>query len=446
MNLYVELETLKLVRSVTDRRELQSFSVKRGDALPLTVRFLQDQTATRLDASTVISFAFKEAGKYDDDPVVLEQTFTASTVDDPDSDPHYTASPGLNTTELNDLFLIDADSSNDPASVALMGELSWKATGDDGPTSIKTFEVVCQNDVFRGDEEILPSIDGDVPGVAASAVLTFLPGTTDETIVIDGVTYYIGYADNSPAANPDYTIAFTGIPSASMATVLAEWINDTGSHAAPAHATVSAVASGYELTVTARETGTAGNSIAVSSEDGLWDGATLAGGIDSRFFTRDDFLNIFSTTEVADESKANFRAQWPRIGFIAEGSTTSFNAASWTPIVFANQDEDTNSAWNGSVFTAPEDGIYEVNGCLAFAQIDDGNRYIIGVSVNSASAVSYLLNRGISGGSNICGGGGAVRVKLEAGDVLRLMGYAENATSAQNTSGYNTFSAYLIRG
>jgi hypothetical protein len=167
MELFIELETLKLVTSQTDRREQRTLTIKRGDALPLKVRFLESQTPTRLDATTVINFALKESGKYDDDPVVLEQSFTASTVEDPDSDPHYTASPGLNTTELNDLFLIDSDSSNDPESVSLMGELSWKASGESGPTSIKTFSVVVENDVYRGDEEVLPSIQGPVVDPAA---------------------------------------------------------------------------------------------------------------------------------------------------------------------------------------------------------------------------------------------------------------------------------------
>ena len=173
MELFIELETLKLVSSLTDRRELRTVTVKRGDALPLTVRFLEGQTPTRLDATTVITFALKENGKYDDDPVVLEQTFTASTVGSPDSDPYYTASPSLNTTELSDLFLIDADSSNDPVSVTLMGEVSWKATGDSGPTSIKTFSVVCENDVYRGDEEVLPSIQGPVVDPAAFSDIQF---------------------------------------------------------------------------------------------------------------------------------------------------------------------------------------------------------------------------------------------------------------------------------
>ncbi len=178
MELFVELETLKLVASQNDRREKPSITIKRGDALPLTVRFLQAQTPTRLDSTTTISFALKESGKYDATPVVLEQTFTASTVGSPDSDPHYTATPSLNTTELNALFSIDGNSANDPASVTLMGEITWTATGDTGPTSIKTFTVNCENDVYRGTESAPSSQQSPDDWLASRGILPIRTGAT----------------------------------------------------------------------------------------------------------------------------------------------------------------------------------------------------------------------------------------------------------------------------
>ena len=152
MNLYVDLDTLQLRSSATDARLVSFLDAKRGDALPLTIRFYQAGSIVRLDATTTINFALKEEGKYDQDPLVLESSFTASAVGSPDSDPNYTATPSLNTGGLNALFNIDGDSSNDPATVRLMGELTWQATGDTGPTSIKTFVVRMANDVYRGDE------------------------------------------------------------------------------------------------------------------------------------------------------------------------------------------------------------------------------------------------------------------------------------------------------
>jgi len=318
MELFIELETLKLVTSLTDRRELRSFTIKRGDALPLTVRFLQNQTPTRLDASTVITFALKESGKYDDDPVVLEQTFTASTVEDPDSDPHYTASPSLNTEELSALFSIDSDSSNDPASVTLMGEVSWQATGDDGPTSIKTFSAICENDVYRGNEDLNPAIIGDVPGTAASAALVFDNSVGAAVDVTAGSVsvgdFSLNLWDGSTGSAP--AEPYLSYPSGT--TIWQTWVmgvanainNGTGlgsltlvgTLAASSEVTADVLGIGTDeitLTLTANQIGVDGNSIAYdwattpADEDAS---GTLSGGVDTRNFVRDDFVSTLPDT------------------------------------------------------------------------------------------------------------------------------------------------------
>jgi hypothetical protein len=152
MDLFIELETLQLISAVNDRRRVSSVEAKRGDALPLNIRFVQDGALVRMPSTTVINFAVKEDGKYDEDPLVLQEGFTASAVGDPDLDPKYTATPSLNTAGLNALFLIDDNSANDPIFFNLMAEISWEATGDTGPTTIKNFVFKVHNDVFRGDE------------------------------------------------------------------------------------------------------------------------------------------------------------------------------------------------------------------------------------------------------------------------------------------------------
>lgn len=152
MNLYVDLDSLQLRTSGTDARNVRILNMKRGDALPLEVRFYEGGSQVRLDATTAITFVLKEEGKYDGDALVLENSFSASPVGSPDSDPHYTATPSLNTTALNDLFLINNDPSDDPVSLDLMGEISWLATGDTGPTTIKTFTARVENDIYRGTE------------------------------------------------------------------------------------------------------------------------------------------------------------------------------------------------------------------------------------------------------------------------------------------------------
>jgi hypothetical protein len=152
MNLFIDLDSLNLITAANDRRLVNVITAKRGDALPMTVMFIRSGSPVRLDASTEITFAIKESGKYDDQPLVLQAGFTASAVGDPDSNPSYSATPSLNTEGLNDLFLIDNDESNDPSFIDLMAEITWEADGDDGPTTIKTFFVRMENDVYRGNE------------------------------------------------------------------------------------------------------------------------------------------------------------------------------------------------------------------------------------------------------------------------------------------------------
>lgn len=152
MNLYVELNSLNLKTAPSDQREIEVINAKRGDSLPLVVRFYRGTEQVRLDATTALTFILKENGKHDSDALVLDSSFVASAVGSPDDDPYYTATPSLNTTALNALFLINDDPSDDPPFLELMGELSWVATGDPGPTTIKTFTAKVENDVYRGTE------------------------------------------------------------------------------------------------------------------------------------------------------------------------------------------------------------------------------------------------------------------------------------------------------
>lgn len=164
MNFYIDLDTLTAIAGINDRAVITRADLKRGDFAPFRIRFMQDGALVRLNATTVLSFAAKEAGKYDDDPVVFEDGFVQSDVEDPDADPYWTGNPSFNTAELDALFLIDDDSANDPPYVDLMAEFTWIATGDLGPTTIRNVTFRVLNDVYRGGEmapTALPTPDDD---------------------------------------------------------------------------------------------------------------------------------------------------------------------------------------------------------------------------------------------------------------------------------------------
>lgn len=162
MQFFIDLDTLKLVTSAADNREVVQVDGKRGDASPFVVTFLRDGVAEDLDVFAVLTFGAKPEGEYDSDAVVLDGSF--SLVGD-----NYEASPSFNTAELNALFLINGDESDDPAYVDLMAEFTWKV-GSAEPTSSKTFRFRVHNDVVRGDESGPTGISGGTPTVATAAV------------------------------------------------------------------------------------------------------------------------------------------------------------------------------------------------------------------------------------------------------------------------------------
>lgn len=138
-----------------------------------------------------------------------------------------------------------------------------------------------------------------------------------------------------------------------------------------------------------------------------------------------------------------------RVGFAARSSNTNVPATTFTRVVFGNEIEDTNSAWDGSVFTVPvgEGGMYEIFGHATFTSVTDGNIAVVGVEINGSLSNGGLLGRGTSGGTGLNGYGGALRLNLSAGDEVEMIVYCQNGTSLYNTSqlGYCTFSAYKMR-
>lgn len=148
----IDLDSLELIQAATDKSPVVSVQGKRGDETPFEVIFVRNGVAEELATSSVLTFGAKQAGKYDAGVVVLSSDFTLSGTG---TSAKYLASPSFNTEELNDLFLIDEDDTNDPAYVDLMAEFTWQV-GSGAPTSTKTFTFRVHNDVVR-DSELNPT-------------------------------------------------------------------------------------------------------------------------------------------------------------------------------------------------------------------------------------------------------------------------------------------------
>ena len=152
MKLYVDLESLQLIEGPGFRNPITSLRFKRGDAALLEVEFLNGSgTASSIgDPTTLeIHFGAKQFNRFDlgylvfsDDWVIPSATAVLQS---------YRCSPSFNTLQLDAAIGVGSSSSTELSEITLMGEITWRE-GNGEPTSTRTFLVVVENDVNRGDE------------------------------------------------------------------------------------------------------------------------------------------------------------------------------------------------------------------------------------------------------------------------------------------------------
>lgn len=267
MRLTVDLDSLELIADLTDRRRVSRIETKRGAAAPLEITFVRSGVAELLAASSVITLSVKEDGKYDADPVVLHQAFsTPATADDP-----YEGSPSFNTAELNALFNIDGDPSNDVASVDLMAELSW-AVGAAEPTKSRTFTVRVHNNVYTGS-------DGEPTPVPRSADWLAANGMRVDSVdgawtydPANGVLQAVSFQNGSFILNlgesvGDQQVLLVSVPEASVGAYRAQVTTGTTVDAAAKAATSEDIGGGSAVTLAWSTAGTAGNGWMIELEE-----------------------------------------------------------------------------------------------------------------------------------------------------------------------------------
>jgi hypothetical protein len=152
VKLFVDLDTLALIDGPGFRNPAPPLRFKRGDAALLEVVFLAGGSTpvTIGDAELLqIQFGVKILNGYDTGYLVQSSQWTKPADGSPD--PVYRATPSFNTAELNAALHLGGVGGAELASIVLMGEITWRqGTGE--PTSTRTFAVIVENDVNRGDE------------------------------------------------------------------------------------------------------------------------------------------------------------------------------------------------------------------------------------------------------------------------------------------------------
>jgi len=152
VKLFVDLDTLALIDGPGFRNPAPPLRFKRGDAARLEVVFLAGGSTpvTIGDAESLqIQFGVKLLNRYDTGYVVQSSQWVKPVAGA--AVPTYQATPSFNTVELNAALNFGGVGGPELPSLALMGEITWReGTGE--PTSTRTFAVIVENDVNRGDE------------------------------------------------------------------------------------------------------------------------------------------------------------------------------------------------------------------------------------------------------------------------------------------------------
>ncbi len=163
MKLYVDLETLQLIEGSGFRNPITALRFKRGDSARLEVSFLRSGSipVSIGDAETLeIQFGIKPRNRYDIGYLVHSADWTMP-VPDAES-PVYECSPSFNTVELNSALGVGSATGSELSEITLMGEITWREGGGDS-TSTRTFLVIVENDVNRGDEGVPTNADPAYP-------------------------------------------------------------------------------------------------------------------------------------------------------------------------------------------------------------------------------------------------------------------------------------------
>ena len=204
MQIFVDLDTRKLRRSVSNSSPVTTLDFKRGDTELMEIFYVQNNAQVQLAAGAVISFGAKIKDAYDGAALVFEDDFTLS---GSGATAKYSANPSFNTVPLDDALMVDDNPANDLKLLDLMGEITWN---DDGViTSSVTFAVRVNNDVLRGDEGTPSSLPD--PADWMPAALTFAGANPNDSV--DGLT--ISGIVTPSAANGFYTegVEVNGYPS-----------------------------------------------------------------------------------------------------------------------------------------------------------------------------------------------------------------------------------------
>jgi hypothetical protein len=166
VKLHVDLETLQLIQGPGQRSAVASLRFKRGDSARLQVSFLENGvTPVTIGEPEELEIQIGIKPRNQFDRSYLAHSAEWSMPSEGDDSPAYGCVLGLNTLQLNSALNVGSATAEELPEITLMGEITWRE-GAGEPTSTRTFLVVVENDVNRGDEGVPVTAEPAYPAPA----------------------------------------------------------------------------------------------------------------------------------------------------------------------------------------------------------------------------------------------------------------------------------------
>lgn len=145
MKIYINTSN-QLISDPKFNSPISDLTFKRGDVEPLHVYFVDSGSYVTPLTARNIQFGLKPQGAYDSTQFIVFAE-TPTIVGD-----YYLLNPSFATTQLDALLMVDGLSTNDLASVTLMGEFTWSDDSDTTWETSNLLDVTIANDVIRNTE------------------------------------------------------------------------------------------------------------------------------------------------------------------------------------------------------------------------------------------------------------------------------------------------------
>ena len=184
MKLHVDLDTLQLIQGPGQRSAVSSLRFKRGDFASLRVAFLAGgiTPVTIGNPGTLeIQIGFKPRNQFG--RPYLAHSADWSMPSGGDDTPAYGCTVSFNTLQLNSALNIGSPTAEELPEITLMGEITWRE-GAGEPTSTRTFLVVVENDVNRGDEGVPTDADPPYPAPQSLSLASQVVARSDEGFTV----------------------------------------------------------------------------------------------------------------------------------------------------------------------------------------------------------------------------------------------------------------------